>query len=243
MTLVSSIITKAMRETNLIVVGTSPTTAEMAEGVDLMNNIILSTVGNEAGDPLDDVNVGGTYDQSSLYNTTVPKNARLVVTNTAARTLYLDRYPYEGQRVSVVDVGGNLATYPLTLNASGRLIEGAASLALSTNSLTRQWMYRSDTGSWARVSDLTSTDELPFPQEFDDYFITVLAMRINPRHSVEVSPQTLEALKRSRRQLRARYNHAVYMRPDLDTRRFSAEDQESSFSNYDFNIGRLWPYL
>jgi hypothetical protein len=207
MTLVSSIITDAYRESNLIPLSATANANQIAEALRRLNNIVLSTVGYEAGEELNDLTIGGDYDQSTELGDYLPANIRLMLNLTAAKAYDLDPEPYEGQRLAIADVTGNLATYNVVLSGNGRLIEGATSLTLNTDDLTRQWMYRSDTGNWVRIDELVSSDHLPFPSEFDDYFITMLAMRLNPRYGQAVSGETTVALRRSRNQIRARYRN------------------------------------
>ena len=105
-------------------------------------------------------------------------------------------------------------TRAYSLNGNGRDIEGASSLVLNVNGDTRQWVYRSDTGNWTKITNLLSTDQLPFPSEFDDYFIISLATRINPRYGQSLSPENIEALKRTKSQLRARYRSTKSIYPE-----------------------------
>jgi hypothetical protein len=111
---------------------------------------------------------------------------------------------------------------------------------LNTNSDNRQWMYRADIGQWVKITTLLYTDAIPFPQEFDDYFITMLAMRLNPRYGQTLADESQEVLKRSRSLLRDRYHAYRQIRPDLDTRGF--HNYRWTTSNNEFNIGRadLW---
>jgi hypothetical protein len=243
MTLASSIITDAYRESNLIPMGNSPNANQQTEALGRLNSIILSTVGYEAGDDLDDLNIGGAYDQASLTNEFIPDNARLLLNLSSAATFNLDPYPFEGQRVSFVDVAGNLATYNLTLNGNGRQIEGASSLTLDTNGDSRQWMYRADLGQWVKITTLLYDDSLPFPPEFDDYFITMLAVRLSPRYGQTVTGETATALKRVRNLLRARYHAWKQVRSDLNPRGF-LEDRyaHGDTSTTDFNAGRTYPW-
>lgn len=242
MTLVSSIISDAYRENQRTVLGATPTANEITEALNRLNAIILSTVGNEAGDGLDEINIGGTYDQSTFCSQWIPDNARLMLNLAVGTTLHLDPEPYEGQRISVVDITGNLATRNLILNGNGRLIEGIPNLTLNVNGTTGQWLYRADIGDWVKIEALASSDSMPFPQEFDDYFITVLAMRINPRHSAVTSEETMVALKRSRSQLRARYHNFKQMRSDVETQGGLADPRgtyfPSNFGSLRFNKGR-----
>lgn len=242
-TLVSNIITDAYRETNLIPLGSSPSDNQVTEALTRLNVILSSVIGNQVGDYYDELNIiGGTYDQSQYTNPYVPNNTRLILRLSAATTLYLDPEPFEGERIAVIDVANNLATYPLTLDANGRNIEGASTLVLNTNGLTREWMYRADTGSWAKIGTVLSTDTMPFPQEFDDYFVTALAMRLNPRYGQSLAPETVELMKQAKAQIRSRYHAWKQVRPDLNTRGFLNDLQ--SIVNTDgkeFTLGR--PYL
>ena len=147
MTLVSSIIQKAFRETNLIPVGQSPTTNQQNEALDLLNSVVLSSVGNEIGDDFQDINIGGDFDQSTICSEFVPYGARLVLNLSANTELALDPIPFEGQRLSFIDAGNNLSTYSLTLDGNGRNIEGSTSLVLNTDGDSRQWLYRADIGN------------------------------------------------------------------------------------------------
>lgn len=218
MTLVSDIIQQGFRDANLIPIGSSPTTNESAEGLKRLQVIISSTLGNEAGEPLTvfpvgDNNVNATWTIPSVP-TWLPLNVRVLCNLTAAQTLYLNPQPQDGSRVAVVDASGNFATYNLTLNGNGRTIESATTAVLSTNSLTREWFYRADTGNWARVSDLATSDQMPFPQEFDDLFIVSLAMRLNPRNAQETSQESIAMMERSRAQFRSRYSQTIVPPPD-----------------------------
>jgi hypothetical protein len=113
--------------------------------------------------------------------------------------------PEDGCRFAVIDRAGNFETYPITIHGNGRNIEEASSVSLATNNLTREWFYRADLGNWVRVTDLTVNDESPFPEEFDDLLVIMLAFRLNPRYGAETRGETAEALNRARRQFRARY--------------------------------------
>lgn len=205
MTLVSSIITDAYRETNLTPMAGSPSSAQTTEGLARLNNIILTSLGYEANDQLRELNVGGDYDQSEYLSSWAPDNVRLVLNLSTATTVTLSPKPYDGQRFAIVDVAGNLATYNLTIDANGRNIEGGSTVVISTNSTSKQWMYRADTGNWVVIASLASSDEMPFPSEFDDYFILMLAYRINPRYGQELTTESADRLRSMRSRLRARY--------------------------------------
>lgn len=244
MTLVSDIIKRAYRECNLIPLVSDPSANQSTEALPLLNSIIMSTIGNEAGDEFTNLNYGGDYDQSDCISEWVPDNTRLILNLEAATTLYLDPMPYEGQRIAVADVSGNLNTFNLILDGNGRTIEDAATATLDTDGLNREWMYRADTGNWTRVAPLTTSDEMPFPIEFDDYFIILLAIRLNPRYGQELSSQSFETMKRSRGQLRSRYrgkNYYITADPAivmLPSNRYANSYYSSDF--FDRGYFRLW---
>jgi hypothetical protein len=242
MTLVSSIITDAYRESNLIPLIATPSANQVTEALRRLNNIIMSTVGNEAGDELRDLNYGGDYDQSTCLREWLPRNVRLVLNLDAAVSLDAHPYPFEGQRLSFIDVGDNLNTYNVTISGNGRLIEGASSVTLSVDGDSRQWMYRSDTGNWVKIEELEEDDDMPFPLEFDDYFITALAMRLNPRYGQELHPLSLEALRRSRSQLRSRYRSRISYTP-TDPGLVAYDDYYSyDYDNFDQGYFGQWDF-
>jgi hypothetical protein len=242
MTLVSDIIQRAYRVTNLIPLGATVSTNQSTEALNHLNTLIASTMGFEAGDELKDINYGGDYDQSEVINEWVPDNVRLVLNLSAATTLQLDPEPYEGQRLALIDVAGNLATYNLILDGNGRNIEGAATLTLSTNSIDRQWMYRADTGNWVRVTTLATSDQMPFPVDFDDYWIKMLAMQLNPSYGQMLSTETFQSLGRIRSRLRSRYRRTTF---DIQTDPGLLGPNETGRLSHStaFNTGRFWPWL
>jgi hypothetical protein len=147
------------------------------------------------------------------------------------RTLIASVFGYEvgtklfdfpiGARIGLVDMKGSMATYPITLNAGGRLIEGADSLVVSIDDANYEWMYRADTGNWVRLTLIGIDDELPFPIQYDDYFQTMLAMRLNPRYGRSADAQTVATLQRSLGQLRAAYRQQRSVSAPEDVLRMS----------------------
>lgn len=203
MTLVSSIIASAYRESNLTGVGRALTSGQETEALSLLDGLLPATIGNEAGQELADLNIGGQYD--NLYWDYLPENARLVLNLSGGRTLKLCPLPYDGQRLAAVDAAGSLSGSPLTLDGNGRKIEGAATLVLDTDGETREWFYRADLGDWVRINNLALVDEFPLPRTFDDYFSILLAMRLNPRHGRELAQSSASWLQSMANRLEARY--------------------------------------
>lgn len=241
MTLVSQIITDAYRETNLIPLGATPNTNQMAAGLNSLNRIISSTLGFEVNDELRDLNIGGDVDQTIYTEEWVPDNIRLLLNLTAAASFDLDPAPFDGQRFSIVDVGGNLATFNVTINGNGRRIEDAASVVENTDDLVKTWMYRADTGNWIVIATSEEADQMPFPEEFDDYFILMLAMRINPNYGQTLAPESVNRLSSMRSKIRSRYRKQInFMQADPGLVRY--DDFYGWFGNAAFNSGRPWPW-
>lgn len=220
MTTVLTIIDDAFRVTNTIATGGTATAAEKVEALRYLNRIVNSVMGNEVGEnfvsmPIGDENIsrpvgypwyGTVPDDSNWF---VPENHRLYLNINEPLTVYLHPDPDEGARLSVVDLGGNLSTNNLTINANGRHIQGSNTLVLSDDGVTDDWLYRSDVGDWIRYTSLALDDTFPLPEEFDDFFVIMLAMRLNPAYGQQLDGQSLELLRRARKQIRARYNTTI----------------------------------
>lgn len=225
MATIRQIITDAYREGAIIGIEETLDTEKFAEGLRRFNVLFDSLFDNELGEALVPVNYGingmvnpyalGADNSAIIDDMYLPSNYRMIVNISEATTIYLDPNPRDGARVAVADNSGNLATYNLTLNGNGRKIEAAASVTLSTNSLVRQWFYRGDTANWVKVVDFIDGDSSPFPDEFDDFLVMLLAVRLNPRHGATTSPEMIEALKRSRRAFRHRYRQSKFVRSEL----------------------------
>ena len=238
MSLTSDIIARAYRETNLIPLVSTPSTLQQTEALDLLNTILLSSVGNEIGKELNELNIGGIFDESEYVADWIPADARIVYYNLAPKTINLHPEPVNGQRLGFVDTTGSLSTNPVTLNGYGRNIEGLSSIVLNVNNDNRQWIYRADTGNWVKVTSLALTDQMPFPQDFDDYFITVLALRLNPRYGQTLTGESMEALKRGKRNIRARYRSNTEMFPEYIG--VIGEIRGHYYNSKDFGRGVTW---
>lgn len=225
MTTVSDIIKYAFRQSNLIAAGTEPTDTEKTEALYYLNTIVSSATGNEVGDPLVSFPIGRNGIQRPAgypwWNTVpdnnwfVPKNTRIMLNLDSTVELWLHPDPNDGTRFGIIDVPGNLSTYPVIVHGNGRTIDGATSITLNTDGTDSEWMYRADTGNWTKYAPLLLTDDFPFPKDFDDYFITTLSMRLNPSFGVEVDPQSIETLKNGKSQIRARYAQVMPQRSEL----------------------------
>lgn len=218
MTSVTSIITSALRETNLIPLGVAPTSPQLSEGFVLLNTIVAGVLGNEAGDNLwpfplgtEGINAPRGYpwwNNELPGNVFVPFNTRIMLNLTGPGTVNLHPRPHDGARMGIVDVSQNLDVFPLTINGNGRSIEGEEFMVYNTPGETRQWVYREDLGNWVTVIPLDASGDMPWPPEFDDMFIITLAMRLNPRYGQVMHPASVKTLERAQTKFSARYTQS-----------------------------------
>jgi hypothetical protein len=219
MTSIRQLITDGLREAGIIETGGEPEAEEFEEALRALQRLYSSLFGYELGEQLTSVNFGSNgltnayalaQDYSSdILQSYVPANVRLILNLEAEQNLFLHPAPSDGARIAVIDNSGTLSSYNVVLNGNGRKIESADSVTLSTNSLVREWFYRGDLGSWQRVTDLDENDVSPLPAEFDDFLITMLAFRLNPRYGAVTSQEMGEVLSRMRRNFRARYRQTA----------------------------------
>lgn len=161
-----------------------------------------------------------------------PPSNRRIVYGGKAQTVYFPQSPSPGSQMAVVQgsgAGDSGATGDvLTLNGNGRLIQdpmdGAfkSQVQFTFNSgaggsqfAPARWFYRDDLGQWLLLQNLTTsedggeyTDLLPFPLEFDDFFICALAKRIAGRYGKVTASETMETAKVALGRLKARYRQA-----------------------------------
>lgn len=250
MTLISSLITDAFREGNILPLNKAPSTDQVTEALRLYQQNIRSIYGSDAGENLTDWPLGsfdvdepGFIDERTIDCVQRPTiNRRLLATNAAALTVYLTPYPQDGARMGIADPFGRLAAFPVTFDANGRTIEGNPTLTLNTNGANQEWFYRADKGDWVKITALAATDENPFPEDFDAFFYIGLAMRLNPRYGRQMDPLTQAVFKQQRSQFTARYLQSQPLELDdsLSWPFMSSQsyDQQRAFSsNRAFNRG------
>lgn len=222
MTTTLEIITQAYREGNINGISVVPTDPQKAEGLARLNAVISSVLGFEVGEELTDWYVGTENVQAdpviswpeSRWTRPVD-NVRLLLNAGTAQTLFLPSKPSDGARIQAISLLGNADTVVYTLDANGMHIEGASSLVLTEADLPRVWFFRADLANWVPIASLAIDDEMPYPSEFDDCFITMLAMRLNPRYGRTMDGQSGSWMERSLRQLRARYRQRVIVPADI----------------------------
>lgn len=245
MTVVSQIITDAYRETNLIAVGTQPTPAEQAEALARLQSLVSSVLGFEAGEilspwPLGSNNIvapPGFPQWTAQTWQWLPSNIRLVCNLTETATVNMNPMPEDGARFGVQDVSGNFSTKPLILDGNGRNIDGATTFICNTDGFNKEWFYRADLGTWKVTTPITADSDMPYPEQFDDFFIIALALRMNPRYSQSLAPESLAAMQRSLEQFKARYHQVVPTPADPATLLLSRQTSRNGY----YSNGSPWP--
>lgn len=246
MTTARSIITDAFREVNIIPIGQEPTENELTEGLRRLNTYIDSLFGVDLGEFMRDWPVTrnftapdfrltplGEFDQAIPDNIRIypPTNARLVTGLAKPLRVYLFPQPQDGARLAVADIGSTAA---LTLDANGRRISGARSLTFTPSpSVIRNWFYRADKAEWVEIVELGLDDELFFPAEFDDLFITGLAIRLAPRFGQRAGRETIAVQERMGRKLKLRYAQTEARAGKYDSTWYTQQAYGNSFFDED----------
>lgn len=219
MTTVASIIQSALRETNLIPLGVAPTADQLSEGFALLSTIVASVLGNEAGENLTPLPLGQNeitsprgypwWSNELPGNVFLQTNTRLMCNLTGPGTVNFHPRPHDGARMGVVDVSQNFSAFPLTVYGNGRSIEGEADMTYDTDGLIREWLYREDLGNWVTVIPLDIEGDMPWPTEFDDMFVIMLALRLNPRYGQVMHPASMQVLQAAMTKFSARYSQST----------------------------------
>lgn len=227
MTAVAQIITDAYQYNNLVAINAIPTADEQAKGLRYLNRIFRNIFGAELGEGLQTFTLGtGPLYPNETYSIrpsditlvspyVLVSNSRLVVNATMPLTIYFPANPQDGARISIQDAAGVFNTYPLTVQGNGRKIGTVSSAVLNTAGTNLEWFYRADIVSWVLISDLLLTDLFPFPQEFEEYFIAMLSMRLGSSEDVDLSPSLQYLLKDGAKKLRLRYRQRTEVRSEL----------------------------
>lgn len=200
MATLAELIQQAFREANYVAVGETPPAAEVAEALPRLQNLMTGIFGTDLGEHLQEwyapvlraphaplrsqLTPSGAAAATSVQWAYPPQNVRLVVKLTEDSTIYFPAVPSDGARMLLINVGSSAAQ--ITIDGNGRLIEDAATVADTPANLNgRTWFYRADLGNWVRFTKPLSTEQSPFPEEFDDLWVCGLALRLAPRYGVK----------------------------------------------------------
>ena len=212
MTTNSTLIQAAFRECNFIEQGATPTDGENTEALRLLQSMVDSLMGSTVGikyrawhipDPFNTAPDNRRYPAltDSPNSKAVrdlaypPMQSRVILRNDAAQTIYFQSQPLDGAIMSIVDAG---FTANVTLDANGMFFGTTANTRTETiepraegRNPTREYVFREDTASWNLTSSLTLGGEMPYPSQFDDYWITGLALRLTPSFGAKQMEVTL----------------------------------------------------
>lgn len=250
--LASEIVQAAFRENNLIAIGATPTTNELAEGLSRLNSFLDALFGHELGELVCDWPVpppqrtapvtanyplapGGSSwaDLPTDVWPYPPANVRLMVSNTVLTTVYFQNMPGDGARMELIDLGMSAV---LTLDGNGRLIEDSPTRTVAVGEADLDplvWLYRADLGNWIAIADLELFDDSPLPAAFDDLLITGTNLRLCPTQGKQPQPATVTTYADQLKKLKARYRQQM---PMLTSR------GEATPSRQTFN-GRYEPWM
>lgn len=210
------IIASAALEISAVQLGEEMQPAEADEGLRRLNQLLSGLAGMGIGE------AEKSRDALSLlnhHNANIPANTRILATDlTASMTLKLPCRPSNGARVSLIDVDGVFATYPVTLDPNGSKIEGSsASLAANTASFSRTWVYIASAANWQRVSDVGLDDDFPYPADSEQAFVALMALRLSPVFQLPLTPEAQAAVIAATGSLSARYRQRVVTSADTAT--------------------------
>lgn len=254
MSTVRAIITRMYRELNVTAIGVAPSTAQLQEGLDRTNDMLRIIFGSEMGELLQDWDVpypqrtapvaanfpqnpyplNGDFGMmgvplsgsgSNLVSPYPPKNSRIVFGATQPTRVWFPEQPDDGSRMGVIQGSQAGVGVVLTLDGNGRTIGGAATQAYTTPLTRMRWIYRADLGDWRPIASVALDDEMPFPEDVDDFFVTRGAIRLAPANDKTVSAETATAYKEARRIFDARYKQS-------GTTTFGAAEIPTGYQSY-----------
>lgn len=225
MTVTLDIITQGYRESNITMINTVLNDGQKSEALARLQSLVSSVYGKDVGEnlvdwPIGKLNVSQTwpngYPAWTVREWRFPRtNTRLLFNADGPQDIYLPKAPDDGSRVRFVVVSQDLSTATVTIHGNGRLVEGADVLVLNDDATAgRVLMYEAESANWVRVTNLALDSDMPFPVEFDDYFITKLAMRMNPRYGRALTQESATRLNEITGQLKARYRQKQNMPAD-----------------------------
>lgn len=215
---IQQIIEDAYTESNITALGQALQTYELENGLRRLQRIVDSWYGTVCGEyyydwyfpPLPNSpdlsqNPRDVYGRDKVNPAYPSINVRVVLNLTAPSVLYFPKYPNDGSRMSISNVGD--ATQAFSINPNGHKIEG--SLNAATINLeqvpTAQWFFRADLQDWVRIAPLTLAGQSQFPEQFDDLLVTALARRLSVSNGQPLSPVIEDTYSKQMQVFRARY--------------------------------------
>lgn len=203
MALNSEIVTAAFRETNTLGQGATLDSAEQTEGLQLLQSLTDSFPAIHLDRkyipwpvpyPSRTAPKANAYPAATTANGDLrdilypPLNTRIVCRASSDTTFYFRPDAQDGALMQLVDAG---FAGTVTLDGNGHFfgttgldytVSITSRLADSTRNATRTYLFRQDLAAWVQISDLVYGEENPFPEEFFDFWVTQLAIRLAPRY-------------------------------------------------------------
>lgn len=214
------IINAAFREGNIFGVNEIIPSADVEEALPRLNNIIRAMMGYEIGEEYIDWSfpeartapIPARYpifprdeEPDPAYIEYPPINARVITKLTTDRTIYLYQRPSPGARMSFQDIGSTPGL-SMTIDANGRTIDGMLTQVVDPTTYSgARLFYRDDIAGWITLADLELGDAHPLPPEFDDLWITALAVRLSGRYQSQLSDVTQLTYTQMVSKVKARY--------------------------------------
>lgn len=223
------IISRAYRANNITPLGQDPTDAELTEGLGSYQMFVASLFGNDIGRLLQPWEVPpaptSRYPErfpnypenpaTSFINEqqvwrNPPANSNIITNAGIGGPVYFPPQPSNGAQMALINVGADFVTFPQVLDGNGRLIEGAATLTLSTAPTGPiVWFYRDDLANWVRVTDLAIDSDSILPSKFDDFMVCGMAVYVSGSNGVTPPPDVQLRAKRGHTLLKTTYHQAA----------------------------------
>ncbi len=212
MTTLSEIIDAAYRERQLLDIGETPSAEQSEEALTLLQGIIARAIVQKpqsivtlGAKPVTSLKARPRDFTPYLKDMALPQNVYVHAQLESPVTVLMPYNAGDGARLVFVDVAGNFASNPLTLDGNGSLVDAAATKVLSTNGQRADFMYRRDLAEWRTVAPLISSSTMPFPEEYDDMFVLMLATRLLSRYGREIDAGSEALLSEMRERFDAQY--------------------------------------
>lgn len=210
------IIDRAFREQQVLDIGETPSAAQTAEALPILQGILTraviqkpQTIVTLGTAPVTGIRARPRRFDDLTGTVALPQNVYVNCRLTGPKTILMPFNAGDGARVVIIDVAGNFATNSLTLDGNGSLVDGVLSSVLATNGQRADFMYRRDLAEWRSVSPLIASSTVPFPDEYDDMFVLLLAIRLMVRYGRELDQSSMGILNEMRTRFQDQYRRTT----------------------------------
>jgi hypothetical protein len=204
------VISRTFRIFGQIAAGDTPNANDAADALIAFNAMKRAWFGALIGPRLTSIGLAGASAQA--------ENGGEYTLPQSAFTLYAPRNPRPGNRFGVLDVYGDFAACPCTINPSGRsfsTVANGGNLVFGANGQSGRFWYRGDTGAWVQEGDTpTLTSAIEFPDPIIAYFPYMLAVVMAAEFSGDLSPEVEAANLEGRAVLARTYGRRGRAQPE-----------------------------